>query len=260
MSFADHFSRAPRRGAFFVVLLVCLLAARALASDADSTRVERVLDGDTIVLDSGDTVRMLGINTPELGHGRFPDEPLANQARLYLQREIMGKPVRLENERPVPDRYGRRLARVFSESGDNLQTKLLERGLGFTVAVGEHEDFDYVAEHIEAENLAREKELGVWGDDFFRPVDAGSVANGNYRGFKRVRGSVQRVSRSRKHRVLHLNSDFRVLIPHASWTNQFSGRPDEYLGRQVEIRGWIFKTHGVSGMKIYHPAMLAVED
>ena len=86
------------------------------------------------------------------------------------------------------------------------------------------------------------------------------MASKRYRGFKRLKGSVQRVSRSKKHQVLHLNGGFRVLIPHASWTNHFDGRADDYLGRHVEVRGWIFKTHGVSGMKIYHPSMLVTTD
>ncbi len=128
------------------------------------------------------------------------------------------------------------------------------------MAVGDEQDFDYIDEHIESENRAREQDKGVWGDDFYRPVDAGSVVAERYRGFKRVKGSVLRVTRSKKHQVLHLNGGFRVLIPHASWTRHFDGRPDDYLGRHVVARGWIFKTYGVNGMKIYHPSMLSATD
>ncbi len=254
MKIIDSLKRAPVRGALFVCLLLLVACANG-ADEAGLVGVKRVIDGDTITLKNDDTVRFLGVNTPELGHGKFRDEPLANQAREYVKRKIQGRDVHLVNERQKKDKYGRRLAQVETQSGENIQIGLLERGLAFVVAVGEGE-FDYVAAYIKAETIAREAKKGVWGNDFYAPVSAKSAVGKRHRGYTRVRGTVKRVSRSKKNQTLHLEGDFRILIGHDTWKQYFKGNAQSYLGRPVSVRGWIFKSHGVTGLKIYHPSML----
>lgn len=248
------FRRAPIRGALFIWLLLLAACANG-ANDGSLVHVKQVIDGDTIILQNSDKVRFLGVNTPELGHGKFPDEPLANQARQYVKRKIQGRDVRLENERAQKDKYGRRLAQIYTQSGENIQTDLLERGLAFVVAVGEG-GFDYVDSFIAAESKARRANKGVWADDHFSPISAKTAVDMRHRGYSRVRGTVKRVSRSRNNQTLHLEGDFRILINHQSWKHYFKGNSQRYVGQSVEARGWIFKSHGVTGMKIYHPAML----
>jgi len=250
----DCLKRAPLRGALFVWLLLLAACANG-ADDAGLVAVERVIDGDTITLKNGDTVRFLGVNTPELGHGKFRDEPLANQAREFVMRKIQGRDVRLLAERDKKDKYGRRIAQVETASGENLQLGLLARGLAFVVAVGEGE-FDYVDAYIKAESTARNARKGVWGNDFYAPVSAKSAVDKRHRGYTRVRGTVKRISRSKKNQTLHLQGDFRILIGHDNWKQYFKGDAQRYIGESVEVRGWVFKSHGVTGMKIYYPAML----
>ncbi len=254
MKIIDSLKRAPTRGALFVCLLLLAGCANG-ADEAGLAGVKRVIDGDTITLKNGDTVRFLGVNTPELGHGKFRDEPLANQARQFVARKIQDRDVRLVNERQKKDKYGRRLAQVETQSGENIQIGLLKRGLAFVVAVGEGE-FDYVAAYIEAESIARDTGKGVWGNDFYAPVSAKSAVDKRHRGYTRVRGTVKRVSRSKSNQTLHLEGDFRILIGHETWQQYFKGNAQSYVGRTVEARGWIFKSHGVTGLKIYHPSML----
>ena len=45
--------------------------------------VKRVIDGDTVVTDSGEKIRFLGVDTPELHHPDFPEQPYAREAMLY---------------------------------------------------------------------------------------------------------------------------------------------------------------------------------
>ena len=235
--------------------MLFLCACTNGAAESDGARVKQVIDGDTIVLQNGDTVRFLGINTPELGHGEFTDEPLANPARQFVSRRIKGREVRLAGERERRDRYGRRLAEIYTPDGENLAVELLEQGLGFATAVGD-EPFDYLDAYLQAESSARTADKGVWGETFFSPLSAKTAVDMHHRGYRRIRGTVKRVSRSRNNQTLHLEGDFRVLISHAAWDRHFSGTPQHYEGQSVEVRGWIFKSHGVTGMKVYHPAML----
>jgi len=257
VNITDFLRRAPYRGALFVCLLFLAGCAQG-ANDATLVRVKTVIDGDTLVLQNGDKVRFLGVNTPELGHGKFRDEPLANQARQFVARKIQGREIRLENERDHTDKYGRRLAQIVTDTGENIQIDLLERGLAFAVAVGEG-SFDYVGAYIKAESIAREAQKGVWGEKFYAPVSAKSAVDMRHRGYARVYGSVKRVTRSRNNVTMHLQGDFRVLIAHPNWKQYFRGDPQSYVGKTLEVRGWIFKSHGVTGIKIYHSSMLNID-
>jgi len=259
MDIVNTFKKAPVRGAFFVLLMlatVLLLSTLLSASDAATYRVKKVIDGDTIKLQNGDSVRFVGINTPELGHGKFKDEPLANQARRFVQRKIEGREIELRDEQPQRDKYGRRLAHIYTGAGQNVQIELLQRGLAFVVAVSD--DLSYLDAYLAAERQAQQAEKGVWGEAFYAPVAAKSAVDGRKGGYQRVQGTVQRVSRSKKYQTLHLQGDFRILISHANWQINFKGQPKSYLGQSIEVRGWIFKSHGVTGMKVTHPSMLVV--
>ena len=247
--------KAPIRGAFFMCFL--LIAACANNSDGTLYKVKRVIDGDTLILQNKETIRFVGINTPELGHGKFKDEPFANQAREFVKRKIEGKMIRLELAEQQKDRYGRTLAHVYTKDGDNVQVEVLARGLAFAIAVGDN--LDFLEPYLDAEQSARNAGKGIWGDRFYAPISAQKAVKGNVRGYQIVVGKVKRVSQSRKNQTLHLEGDFRVLIRRESWKKYFKGRPEHYKGQVIQARGWIFSTHDVTGMKVYHPSMLEVQ-
>ncbi len=250
--FVNTHKKAPVRGAFFVLLI--LWSGWLAAASSDLLRVSKVIDGDTLILDNGDHVRFIGINTPELGHGKFKDEPLANQARQFVQRQLEGREIYLQDEPAQRDKYGRRLAHIVTAAGENIQIGLLERGLAFVVAVSE--DLAYLDRYLAAEKKAQRAKKGVWGDDFYAAVNAKTAVDYRKRGYRQVYGTVKRVSRSKKYQTLHLQGDFRVLISHQNWAKYFSGNVQQYVGHSLLVRGWVFKSHGVTGMKVYHPSML----
>ena len=99
---------------------VALAAACLLLAGCGGERVARVIDGDTLVLDSGERVRLLGIDAPERG------EPGADAATSALREMAAGRRVRLE--RDGRDRWGRTLARVRA-GGKDASGELLARGL-----------------------------------------------------------------------------------------------------------------------------------
>ncbi|MEE9446567.1 MAG: thermonuclease family protein [Arenicellales bacterium] len=230
----------------------------ALMAPASAKRfkVKRVIDGDTITLKNGDKVRFVGINTPELGHGKFRDEPLANVAKRFVQNKLKGKSVLLETGNERKDRHGRVLAHVYTESGESIQSQLLEKGLAFAVAVGKN--LRYIDQYTQAEQRARAAKKGVWGDDFYAPINVAQANQKNSRGYRRIQGKVERVSQSKNNQILHLKGDFRVLIKRELWKKYFKGKASRYKGKTITVRGWIFKSHGVQGLKIYHPTMLEV--
>lgn len=96
-------------------------------------RVARVADGDTIVVDEGQeltTVRLIGIDTPETKH---PDEPVqcyGPEASAHVEALLEGTLVWLEGDptQGDTDRYGRRLAYVWSDEHTMVNETLLAEG------------------------------------------------------------------------------------------------------------------------------------
>ncbi|HVK27554.1 MAG TPA: thermonuclease family protein [Nocardioides sp.] len=84
--------------------------------------VTHVVDGDTIDLDSGDTVRVVGIDTPERGECGF------GPAQSAMKRLVLGKEVTLVESDEDHDKYGRLLRYV--EVGDlDVGLRMIRKGL-----------------------------------------------------------------------------------------------------------------------------------
>ena len=186
--------KASLVGAFFVSLF-CVELAQAfcpLREDLPRFAVRQVVDGDTLRLVDGRSIRLIGINTPELGRKGRSDEPYAVQARRRLQALVDASDGRvglLPGEQRK-DRYGRTLAHLYDAQGRNLEAQLLGEGLGFMVAVAPN--VELVRCQAAAEREARDRRLGLWRD--YRVRSAGQVRSG---GFALLSGRVARVQRNR---------------------------------------------------------------
>lgn len=111
--------------------------------------VERVIDGDTIVLEGGEKIRFLGINTPEKG------EFYKNESTEFTK-QVENKSVQVEIIEK--DKYGRSLGYVFY-NGKMLNEEILKRGFASLFVYTPDE---YTNELKKAEAYARENELGIW--------------------------------------------------------------------------------------------------
>lgn len=78
-------------------------------------RVERVIDGDMLLLENGVRVRLLGVDTPETKHPTKPVSPLGLQAAEFTRTHVEGRVVRLQFDRERRDRYHRVLAYVYRD-------------------------------------------------------------------------------------------------------------------------------------------------
>ena len=77
-------------------LLGCGSAHRAAPIDGNCRVVERVIDGDTLLMENSERVRLIGVNTPETKHPRRPVEHFGKEAAAFTRRMVEGKRVRLE--------------------------------------------------------------------------------------------------------------------------------------------------------------------
>lgn len=110
---------------FVTISFVCLSLA-----PVSFYKVKFVNDADTIVLDSGDRVRYLGIDAPEIDREGGKSEFLAEAARDFNFRLVNGARVSLEYDQERRDRYGRILAYVFLENGDMVNALLIRKRAG----------------------------------------------------------------------------------------------------------------------------------
>lgn len=125
-------------------------------NDGEWARVTRVVDGDTIVLDTGEHVRYIGLDTPEISGGV---EPYGREARDANKRLVDGQRVRLEKDVSETDRYDRLLRYVYV--GDILVNAELVRE-GFAEAVRYPPDTRYAPCFDSLEAEARRAGRGMW--------------------------------------------------------------------------------------------------
>ncbi|WP_422630761.1 thermonuclease family protein [Pseudomonas mucidolens] len=246
--FSSLVKKASLAGAFFVsaTWLVAVQAEVFCPAPAaiDTVKVQRVVDGDTVRLTDGRSVRMIGVNAPETGKKGRSDEPFAVAARQRLQALVDASDGRvgmvLGRERK--DRYGRTLAHLYDASGANLEARMLAEGLGFLVAVAPN--VDLVACQQAAERSARQARVGLWRQS---PVQ--KVTQIKRSGFALVSGRVSKVERNRGGIWIELQ-DSMVLRIAPNLLKQFDSASLKRLqGRNIEARGWVLDRSRRGGLK-----------
>jgi len=150
-----------RMGIAAGLALLAACSAIAFGASREARTCMRAVDGDTIVLDGGERVRLIGVDTPELHHPVKPVQYFAREARDFVQARVARRRVWLEYDQTRHDRYGRTLAYVFLEDGTLLNLELIERGYGFAYTKFPFRA-DYMARFRRAESEARRRDRGLW--------------------------------------------------------------------------------------------------
>jgi endonuclease YncB( thermonuclease family) len=238
--------KASLAGAFFVSA-IWLSGAQAFCPTPGGltpVAVQRVVDGDTLRLSDGRNVRMIGLNTPELGKQGRSDEPFAVAARKRLEALVAASDgwVGLVPGKESKDHYGRTLAHVYGADGANLEAQMLAEGLGFQVAVAPN--VDLVACQQAAERNARQAGLGVWRQSPVLKAEQISTS-----GFAVLSGRVSKVQRNRGGVWIELQ-DSVVLRVAPNLLARFDVNSLESLkGKQIEARGWLLDRSRRGGLK-----------
>jgi micrococcal nuclease len=121
--------------------------------------VDRVIDGDTIVLTTGEKIRYLLVNAPETTNGH--NDCYGSNAAQFNSDLVLGKTVDLSYDVQCTDRYGRLLAYV-SGGGTEVNSLLVERGYACVLHIPPDGD-DRAAEFTALEADARAANRGLWG-------------------------------------------------------------------------------------------------
>ncbi|MBI4034636.1 thermonuclease family protein [Candidatus Saccharibacteria bacterium] len=155
---------------FFVLTAVWLTAqlvdrqTQPLSKQPGLYRVVRVDDGDTIVVDMNgvkETVRFIGVDTPETHHPKLPVQCYGQKAAAFTGRLLANQSVRLQADSlgTNRDRYDRLLRYVYLPDGQLLDKLLIAEGYGFAYT---YFPFEKLLEFKAAELKARLAQRGLW--------------------------------------------------------------------------------------------------
>jgi len=258
-----------------VVLIVVCVAFRVHAVSADSASVlalpvgeqgvvAAIVDGDTLVLESGTEVRLVGIQAPKISLGRagFVAWPLGEEARDALKDLVLGRSVALHYGGRQMDRHGRALAHIVRDDGLWVQAAMLEAGFARVYSFPDNRAL--VATMLEHEAAARGAGRGIWANDFYRPQSPESVA-GLLNTFQLVEGRVLSAAIVRGRAYLNFGADWRNdFTATVSPRNRRVFDDEEYdlkglEGRTVRLRGWIKSFNGPM-IEVTHPEQIEVFD
>ena len=121
--------------------------------------VKRIVDGDTIELDTGVKIRYLMVNAPETTNGH--NDCYGQNAVTFNTDLVLNKEVELTYDVECQDRYQRTLAYV-SVGGVEVNSLLLERGYACLLHIAPDGD-SRLDEFKALETAAKTAKRGLWG-------------------------------------------------------------------------------------------------
>jgi micrococcal nuclease len=146
-----------------VAIIVALAGCGGGSGNSDcgpsQAMVDRVIDGDTIVLTTGDKIRYLLINAPETTNGH--NDCYGANATKFNSDMVSGKMVDLTYDVQCTDIYGRLLAYV-SVDGQEVNTLMVERGFACVLHIPPDGD-DRAQEFEDLQTEAKAANRGLWG-------------------------------------------------------------------------------------------------
>ncbi|MEO0073478.1 MAG: thermonuclease family protein [candidate division WOR-3 bacterium] len=257
------------------MLVLLVLATLVLAE-----RVVMVYDGDTFLTADSARVRLLGVDTPELY------QPGGDIARDILEKLVLGKQVRLEQDKVDRDEYGRLLRYVWV--GDTMVNLELV-ACGYAVPRKFQDTLRYWDSLLALERSAARAGRGLWAFNVFQPptlellqariaaesVSAETTARGlpviswadagNYVGrLVAVEGVVVATYNSGRVCFLNFHQDYRRYFRVAIFSQDFAKFPPQpenyYLRRRIRVTGIIKEYKGAPEMIVNDPGQIELLD
>jgi micrococcal nuclease len=202
-----------------------------------------IIDGDTFRLANGDTVRLIGIDAPELS------QPGGEMSREYLAHLILGKPITLERGSEDKDKYNRLLRFVYIND-QCINEEMIKKGYAEARYLPENPIREY---YLQLEIQAEAARAGLWSDNVFQPrlcIDWDSnlpviswiTAENYYNQYVIIEGKIVDIYSSGTVCFLnfHTNYQYFTAVIFACDLPAFPYPPDMYyLGKKVQIIGII---------------------
>lgn len=254
-------------GAASSMLAVPVIACDDLRPGFEA-RVVAVTDGDTVILDTGDKVRLIGLQAPKLPLGRpdFDAWPLADAAKAALEELALGQMVSIRFGGAERDRHSRVLGHMFV--GDDevwVQEALLRAGMARVYTFADNRSC--IEPLYRAEAVARAERAGIWTDPFYAILQADRPSaileqSGEY---ALVEGRVLATDLSGNGARVYLNfgrdwdTDFTAVIERSALRlyEADGADPLRLQDALIRVRGWV-EDWGGPRIEITHPEQIEV--
>jgi len=126
------------------------------------------IDGDTVKVNipsppkdisTAETIRFLGVDTPETVHPNQAVQQFGKEASDYTMKNLLDRDVYLAFDWDLRDRYGRLLAYIYTDSGQCFNAVLIQEGYGHAYL---QYPFQFMEEFRGLEQEARQQKRGLW--------------------------------------------------------------------------------------------------
>lgn len=229
--------------AFFYVLFSTVQAAVCPPQHIDeSVRVNYVYDGDTLQLEDGRRIRLLGIDTPEVFSKNRPiSEEIklsGERAKTALQQQLnrSDQRVSLAYGQQRFDRYNRTLAHVYLPDGKNLQAWLIAQGYAIAFTTPPNDRMSYC--YRQQEELARKSRLGIWAMPRYQLKRSHQLKEAS-QGFIRLQAKVTRIRQNNRRLTLFMDGNLEVNIYKHDLFNFNAHMLSNLENKNVQLRGWL---------------------
>ena len=248
------------RGIFLRMILLCVIVVCAYQSGTISST--EIIDGDTFRLETGEKVRLIGIDAPELS------QPGGELSREYLAHLICGKRVTLEKGSEDRDRYNRLLRFVYINDLC-INEEMIRQGYAEARYLPENPIREY---YLQLEIQAETARAGLWSDNIFQPrsqldwdsnipVISWSEADNYYNQYVIIEGTIVDTYNSGIVCFLnfHTNYQYFTAVIFACDLPGFPYPPDTYyLDKKVQIIGIIKEYRGSPEIIIKTPDQIKI--
>ena len=158
------------RRSFVLAGLLAACSSQGDLAEGESGRVARVLDGDSLALDTGLRVRLAEVEAPAAGYRDRQDEPGAAAARAIMERASVGREAQLWYGGLSRDRYQRAIAHVIAK--DEVGADVWLNGLAARQGAARVRTYPDNAKRarrlLALESAARAEKLGLWAEEYWR--------------------------------------------------------------------------------------------
>lgn len=226
-------------------------------------KIIAVIDGDTVKLETGQEVRLLGIQAPKLSLGRrnFPAWPLSEEAKQACETLCLGRKIYLFYGQTREDRNNRILAHLQRDDGLWVQDELLRQGLARVYTFPDNRLG--AAALYDAEIAARIQGRGIWSHPFYAIRQATDVMTllDLTDTFQLIEGTIAKAEQVKNNIYLNFGSDWRndftLQISQQDWKSFQQQRFDLFnlTHRNIRSRGWL-RTRNGPLIEVTHPEQL----
>jgi micrococcal nuclease len=222
----------------------------------------KIIDGDTFRLANGDTVRLIGIDAPELS------QPGGEVSSEYLAYLLLGKPITLEKGSEDRDNYNRLLRFVYV-GNLCINEEMIRQGYAEARYLPGSPIREY---YLQLEIQAEAARAGLWSDNVFQPrfqvdwdtdvpVITWSDAENYYNQYVIIEGIIVDTFNSGRVCFLNFHTDYQycTAVIFACDLPGFPDTPDTYyLGRKVQIIGIIKQYKGSPEIIVKTPDQIRI--